>query len=262
MQDWRNGMNLTDRTFVITGGASGLGWATARRLLDRGAKVAVVDLPAALEKVAVDQSPSRLAKFAADVTDTAQLSAAIDSAEAELGPLSGAVCCAGILGAARVVGRDGPHSLELFERVVRVNLLGTFNVIRLVAASMIRSGGEQVTERGAIITVSSVAASEGQIGQAAYSAAKGGVAAMTLPIARELAQHAIRVVSIAPGVFETPMIAAMPEASRQSLLSQTVYPPRLGLPEEFAQLAQSILENPMLNGAVIRLDGAVRMGAK
>jgi NAD(P)-dependent dehydrogenase (short-subunit alcohol dehydrogenase family) len=197
-----------------------------------------------------------------DVTSAADVQAAVDAAS-RFGPLRGVVNCAGILAAARVVGRDGPHELELFARVVNINLVGTFNVIRLAAAAM--SQNEPLVEdgeRGVIVSTASVAAFEGQIGQAAYAASKGGVASMTLPVARELAKFGIRVMAIAPGIFDTAMMQAAPGAVRDSLAGQVPFPPRFGKPEEFAALAQHIFENPMLNGAVLRLDGAVRMAAK
>ena len=203
------------------------------------------------------------ARFAhTDVADAEQVQAAIAVATSQFGRLDGVVSCAGIIGAGRVVGKNGPHDLALFERVVRVNLIGTFNVLRLAAAAMTTNAPSADGERGVIINTSSVAAFEGQLGQAAYSASKGGVAALTLPAARELAKFGIRVVAIAPGVFETPMMAGMTEEVRESLVEQCVFPPRLGRPEEFARLACQIIENPMLNGSVIRLDGALRMGAK
>jgi NAD(P)-dependent dehydrogenase (short-subunit alcohol dehydrogenase family) len=188
--------------------------------------------------------------------------AAIALAASEFGRVDGVVNCAGIIGAGRIVGKNGPHDLALFERVVRVNLIGTFNVLRLAAAAMAANSPNADGERGVIVNTASVAAFEGQLGQAAYSASKGGVAALTLPAARELARFGIRVVAIAPGVFETPMMAGMTPEVRESLVEQCVFPPRLGRGEEFAKLAQQIVENPMLNGSVIRLDGALRMGSK
>ncbi len=197
-----------------------------------------------------------------DVANAEQVQAAIAVATSQFGRLDGVVSCAGIIGAGRMVGKNGPHDLALFERVVRVNLIGTFNVLRLAAAAMTTNSPSADGERGVIINTSSVAAFEGQLGQAAYSASKGGVAALTLPTARELAKFGIRVVAIAPGVFETPMMAGVTPEVRESLVEQCVFPPRLGRPEEFARLARQIIENPMLNGSVIRLDGALRMGSK
>jgi NAD(P)-dependent dehydrogenase (short-subunit alcohol dehydrogenase family) len=197
-----------------------------------------------------------------DVTSEPSAQAAIDLAIQRFGGLQGLVSCAGILGASRIVGREGPHDLALFQKVIQVNLVGTFNMLRLAAAAMSKNEPNAEGERGVIINTASVAAFEGQIGQAAYSASKGGVAAMTLPAARELARFGIRVVAIAPGVFDTAMMSAAPDAVRQGLAEQSVFPPRFGRAEEFAQLVQQIVENPMLNGSVIRLDGAVRMPAK
>jgi NAD(P)-dependent dehydrogenase (short-subunit alcohol dehydrogenase family) len=194
-----------------------------------------------------------------DVTDEHSVQRAIEAAFAAFGSLSGAMHCAGIVGAARIVGRDGPHSLEMFKRVLDVNLIGTFNVMRLAAAAMAVNQADAEGERGVIINTASTAAFEGQTGQAAYAASKGGVAAMTLPAARELARFGIRVVAIAPGVFETPMMSSMPESAVESLVRQVPFPARLGRPSEFAALARHIVENPMLNGCTIRLDGALRM---
>ncbi|WP_158862606.1 3-hydroxyacyl-CoA dehydrogenase [Leifsonia sp. AG29] len=242
---------------LVTGGASGLGNATAHALTEAGARVVIVDLPRSEgEKAAVALGPN--ARFVpADVTDEAQVQAAVDTASG-LGPLRVVVNCAGIATAVKVLGRDGIQPLELFERVIRVNLVGTFNVIRLAAAAMVKTEpvGE---ERGVIVDTASVAAFDGQIGQAAYSASKGGVAAMTLPLAREFARDLIRVVTIAPGIFETPMMAGLPEAAQASLAAQVPHPARLGRPSEYAQLVRAIIDNPMLNGETIRLDGAIRM---
>lgn len=201
------------------------------------------------------------ARFACcDVTDAASIQSGIDAALSAFGRLDGVVNCAGILGAARILGREGPHDLALFRRVVEVNLIGTFNLLRLGAAAMVANPPDEDGQRGVIINTASVAAFEGQIGQAAYSASKGGVASLTLPAARELGRHGIRVVAIAPGIFDTPMIARVSDEIRQSLSAQVPFPNRLGRPVEFAALVQHIFENPMLNGTVIRLDGAIRMG--
>ncbi len=255
-------MHLPGNTFLITGGSSGLGAGCARHLAAGGANVVIADLNAeAGEKLAAELGAA--ARFAlADVTDELAVSRAIERAKQTFGALHGAIHCAGILGAGRVVGKEGPHDLALFEKVVRVNLVGTFNVVRLAAAAMAGNEPNAEGERGVIITTASVAAFDGQIGQAAYSASKGGVASMTLPIARELARFGIRIVSIAPGAFETPMVSHLPDAMQQSLASQVPFPPRLGRPSEYAQLARQIIENPMLNGTIIRLDGAMRMGPK
>ncbi len=254
-------MQIEGCSALVTGGASGLGNATARLLAEAGAKVVLLDLPSSEgEKAATAIGPA--ARFvAADVTDEDQVQAAVDAA-GELAPLRIVVNCAGIATAAKVLGRDGSVlPLEQFERVVRVNLVGTFNVIRLAAAAMVRTEpvGE---ERGVIVDTASVAAFDGQIGQPAYSASKGGVAAMTLPLAREFARSLIRVVTIAPGIFETPMMAGLPQAAQDSLAAQVPHPSRLGKPAEYAALVRHIVENPMLNGETIRLDGAIRMQPK
>jgi NAD(P)-dependent dehydrogenase (short-subunit alcohol dehydrogenase family) len=196
------------------------------------------------------------------VTREDDVQRAIDAAQQSLGPLSGVVQCAGILGASRIAGKQGPHDLALFRKVVEVNLVGTFNVLRLAAATMSAHAPNSEGERGVIVNTSSVSAFDGQIGQAAYSASKGGVASLTLPAARELARFGIRVVAIAPGVFETPMMAALAPEAQAALAGQVPFPPRMGKPEEFAALVRAIFENPMLNGTVVRLDGALRMAAK
>lgn len=263
-------MEVADHTFLITGGASGLGEACCRQLISAGGSVLIADINEEAGKLLADELGSAARFATTDVTDEASMQSAIDLATSEFGRLDGAVLCAGVLGASRVIGRSGPHDLDLFRRVVEVNLIGTFNAMRLVsaaisaAASKEEDGTEQPAdgERGVIVMTSSVAAFEGQLGQAAYSASKGGVASLTLPAARELGRYGIRVVSIAPGVFETPMMAAVTDELRTSLESQVPFPPRLGKPGEFAQLAQQIIENRMLNGTVIRLDGALRMGSK
>lgn len=244
-------MHITDTVAIVTGGASGLGLATTRALTAAGAHVVILDLVAPAE-------PLEGTTFVtADVTSEPDVAAAVITAM-ELGTLRILVNCAGIAPANRVVGRDGPVALELFERAIRINLIGTFNVLRLVAAAMQRN--EPVDgERGVIVNTASVAAFDGQIGQAAYSASKGAIAAMTLPIAREFAASLIRVMTIAPGVFETPMMAAMSEETKLSLGSQVPHPARLGRPDEYAALARHIVENPYLNGETIRLDGAIRM---
>jgi NAD(P)-dependent dehydrogenase (short-subunit alcohol dehydrogenase family) len=255
-------MQPAGHTFLITGGASGLGAATARKLAALGANVVIADLNVSAGE-ALSADIGRQARFAVtDVTSPASAQAAIDAAIHEFGALAGLVNCAGILAAARILGRDGPHDLDLFKKVIQVNLVGTFNMLRLAATAMSINPPNADGERGVIINTASVAALEGQIGQAAYAASKGGVASLTLPAARELARLGIRIATIAPGVFETAMMAAAPEAVRQSLADQAAFPHRFGRPEEFALLVQQIIENPMLNGCVIRLDGALRMGAK
>ncbi|MCV7179186.1 3-hydroxyacyl-CoA dehydrogenase [Mycolicibacterium sphagni] len=250
-------MEIKDAVAVVTGGASGLGLATTKRLLDRGASVVVIDLKG--EEVVAELGPR--ARFAqANVTDPESVSAALDLAE-ELGPLRINVNCAGIGNAVKTLGKDGPFPLDWFNAVVQVNLIGTFNVLRLAAERISKTEpiGE---ERGVIINTASVAAFDGQIGQAAYSASKGGVVGMTLPIARDLARELIRVVTIAPGLFKTPLLAGLPEEAQASLGKQVPHPARLGDPDEYGALATHIVENPMLNGEVIRLDGAIRMAPR
>ena len=250
-------MEIKDAVAVVTGGASGLGLATTKALLNEGAQVVVLDLRG---KDAVSELGDRATFAAADVTDEAAVTAALDTAES-LGPLRIVVNCAGTGNAIRVLGKDGVCPLDAFRKVVEINLIGTFNVIRLGAERIAKTEpvGE---ERGVIINTASVAAFDGQIGQAAYSASKGGVVGMTLPIARDLASKAIRVVTIAPGLFDTPLLAGLPELAKESLGKQVPHPSRLGKPEEYGALAAHIVENPMLNGEVIRLDGAIRMAPR
>jgi 3-hydroxyacyl-CoA dehydrogenase / 3-hydroxy-2-methylbutyryl-CoA dehydrogenase len=255
-------MLIANHTFLISGGSSGLGAACARHLIDLGGQVVIADLNAEAGARLASELGSAAAFEQCNVSSADEVQRAIDLALERFGALHGAICCAGILGAARVAGREGPHDLELFRRVIEINLVGSFNVARLAAAAMLKHSPEEHGERGVIVFTSSVAAFEGQIGQAAYSASKGGVASMTLPMARELGKHGIRVVGIAPGVINTPMMRNSPEAVRKSLEEQVPFPPRLGEPAEFAALVGHIFENPYLNGTVIRLDGAMRMGAK
>jgi NAD(P)-dependent dehydrogenase (short-subunit alcohol dehydrogenase family) len=255
-------LHIQNSVFLISGGGSGLGAATARLLAERGGRVVIADINAA----AGDQVAAALGERArfvqTDVTDEAGVQAAVDVACTVFGGLNGAVCCAGIGPPERVLSRNGPHSLANFTRVIQINLIGTFNVIRLAAAAMQSNSPGESDERGVIVNTASVAAFDGQIGQAAYSASKGGIVGMTLPIARELARFGIRVMTIAPGIFETPLLGSLPEEARQSLGQQVPFPARLGQPSEFAALVAHIVENQMLNGEVIRLDGAIRMAPK
>ena len=255
-------MQIAGHTFLITGGASGLGEATARRLARAGANVVICDISAEQGGKTARDIGTQAIFAAADVTDEVQVAQAIAAARKHFGALHGAVNCAGIAPGERVLGKGGPHRLDTFRRAVEINLIGTFNVLRLAAQAMAENAPDAEGERGIIINTASVSAYEGQVGQTAYSASKAGVAGLTLPAARELARHGIRVMAIAPGVFETPMVAAFTAELKQSLAAQVPFPPRLGRPEEFAALVEHIIVNPMLNGEVIRLDGAVRMSAK
>ncbi len=255
-------MELKNAVALVTGGASGLGAACVRRLIASGAKVVILDRDGERASALAGELGASARAAAADITSEADVTRAIQTAVEAFGGLNAVINCAGIGMAMKTVGKNGAHPLDVFETVIRINLIGTFNVIRLAAAQMIGSTPDAEGERGVIINTASIAAYDGQIGQAAYAASKGGIASMTLPIARDLAREGIRVVTIAPGIFDTPLLAALPEAARVSLGQQVPFPPRLGKPEEFAQLAQAILENPMLNGEVIRLDGALRMGMK
>lgn len=255
-------MDLFNKTILITGGGSGLGAATAQLLVEAGAKVVLADMNReAGEQTAAAIGPA--ARFApVDVIDEGQVQAAIDFAVSEFGGLHGLVNCAGIAIAERVIGRNTVHDLGHFAAVIAVNLTGTFNCIRLAAAAMAKNEPNPDGERGVIVNTASVAAFDGQIGQAAYSASKGGVVAMTLPIARELARFGIRVCTIAPGIMDTPMLAGLPETARKSLGEQVPFPARLGSPDEYAALVQHIFSNAYLNGEVIRLDGGIRMAAR
>ena len=255
-------MQIKDHCFLIPGGASGLGAATAQHLIAAGGSVLIADLNAAAGASYAANLGANARFVVADVTDAAQVQCAVDAAVKSFGALHGLINCAGVAPAERVLGRNGAHALETFSRVVNINLIGSFNVLRLAAQAMTGNTPNADGERGVIINTASVAAFEGQIGQAAYSASKAGVAAMALPIARELTRFGIRVMTIAPGIFDTPMLAAMPEDVRASLGAQVPFPSRLGKPEEYARLAAFIIENPMLNAEVIRLDGAIRMAAK
>lgn len=255
-------MRLQGNTFLVTGGGSGLGAACAREFTGAGASVVLADINSETgEKLAAELGErARFAKT--DVTDEQSVQQAVTLAKEAFGGLRGVVNCAGVGIAARTLGKSGPHPLDPFIKVIQVNLIGTFNVIRLAAAALAENQPDEEGERGVIVNTASVAAFDGQIGQAAYSASKGGVVGMTLPIARDLSSLGIRVCTIAPGIFDTPMLAALPEAARQSLGQQVPFPPRLGRPAEYAALARHIIENTMLNGEVIRLDGAIRMAPK
>lgn len=255
-------MQLASSTILISGAASGLGEACARRFVAAGANVVIADRNVGIGRAIAADLGSQAVFAPTDVTDEAATQGAVDTALQHFGFLSGVVHCAGILTSSRILTKEGPHDLAAFRQMIEVNLIGTFNVLRLAAQAMTSNAANEDGERGVIVTTSSVAAFEGQIGQAAYAAAKGGVAALTLPAARELARFGIRVVSIAPGVFETNMMSAAPEPVRDSLAGQVPFPPRFGRPSEFAQLAQQAFENSMLNGCVLRLDGALRMGPK
>jgi len=254
-------MKIQDNAFIVAGGGSGLGAATARMLVAAGGRVVIADVNPAGEAVAKELGAN--ARFIrTDVTDEASTQAAVDLCVSAFGAIHGAVNCAGVAPGERVVGKTGPHSLANFERAVRINLVGTFNVIRLAAAKMSVQPALASGERGVLVNTSSVASMDGQIGQAAYAASKAGVNGMTLPIARELARFGIRVVTIAPGIFDTPMLQGMSEEVRASLGQQIPFPSRLGRPDEYAALVRHVIENEVLNGEVIRLDGAIRMAPK
>jgi NAD(P)-dependent dehydrogenase (short-subunit alcohol dehydrogenase family) len=255
-------MQIPNSTFLVTGGSSGLGAACVRLLAAAGGRIVIADLNQAAG-AALEAEIGAAARFVAtDVTDEAAVQNAVQTAVRDFGGLHGAVGCAGISLAERILGKNGPHDLAAFTRVIRVNLIGTFNVLRLAAAAMAQNTPTASGERGVIVNTASIAAFEGQIGQAAYAASKGGVVGLTLPAARELARSGIRVMAIAPGIFDTPLLAGLPEPARQSLGQQVPFPPRLGRPDEFAALVRHIVENEMLNGAVLRLDGALRMAPK
>jgi NAD(P)-dependent dehydrogenase (short-subunit alcohol dehydrogenase family) len=250
-------VEIKDAVAVVTGGASGLGLATTKRLLDAGAQVVVLDIRG---KEAVAELGDRAVFAETDVTNEAAVTTALDAAE-KLGPLRIAVNCAGTGNAMKTLSKDGPFPLDAFRKIVEINLIGTFNVIRLAAERIAKA--EPINgERGVIVNTASVAAFDGQVGQAAYSASKGGVVGMTLPIARDLSRELIRVVTIAPGLFDTPLLAGLPEPAKESLGKQVPHPSRLGKPDEYGALAVHIVENPMLNGEVIRLDGAIRMAPR
>ena len=253
-------MQIKDQVFIITGGASGLGAATARMIVDNGGKVVLADVQVeAGEKLAAELGAAKFVKC--DVTSEADGLAVVAAASA-MGTLRGLVNCAGVAPAIKTVGKDGPHPLESFARTININLVGTFNMCRLAADAMGKTEAAEWGERGVIINTASVAAFDGQIGQAAYGASKAGVAGLTLPMARDLSRSGIRVMTIAPGIFETPMLLGMPQEVQDALGKMVPFPPRLGKPFEYASLAKAIIENTMLNGETIRLDGAIRMQPK
>lgn len=255
-------MDIENRCFIITGGGSGLGAATARHLVASGGNVVLADVNDEAGQAIAGELGEAAHFVHCDVTSEDDGKAAVAGALDTFGKVNGLINCAGIGIPAKVLGKDGPRDLGTFTKVVQINLIGSFNMIRLASEAMAAGDPDAGGERGVIINTASVAAFEGQIGQAAYSASKGGVVGMTLPIARELARNGIRVVTIAPGIFDTPMMAALPEEVRESLGQMVPFPPRLGLPEEYAQMAADIIGNTMLNGTTIRLDGAIRMQPK
>jgi len=255
-------MQIKDKCFLITGGGSGLGAASAALLVEHGAKVVLADVNDKAGRATAEQLGDAATFVPCDVTREQDGKAAVAAARQHAGGLHGLLNCAGIGIPGKVLGRDGPHDLDRFAKVVQVNLIGSFNMIRLASETMSAGDADAAGERGVIINTASVAAFEGQIGQASYSASKGGIVGMTLPIARELARHGIRVMTIAPGIFDTPMMAELPEDVRESLGKMVPFPPRLGQPAEYARLARDIIENTMLNGTTIRLDGAIRMQPK
>jgi NAD(P)-dependent dehydrogenase (short-subunit alcohol dehydrogenase family) len=255
-------VRIENRTFIVTGGASGLGRATAERLVALDARVVIADLNAEAGTDVADGLGPNARFVRTDVSSEQDVRAAVQTALDEHGGLHGVVNAAGVVLAEKVVGREGPHDLDAFTRVLRVNLIGTFNTIRIAASAMSAMPTTESGERGVIVCTASVSAFDGQIGQAAYSASKSGVVGMTLPIARELARYGIRVMTIAPGIFDTPLLAELSEPTRQSLGQQVPFPSRLGRPAEFAALVEHIVQNEMLNGEVIRLDGALRMAPR
>ncbi len=255
-------MHVADSVALVTGGASGLGEATVRLIVGGGGRAMILDRTGSAGEALASELGEGAAFSAADVTEEEQVRAAVERTVERFGTLNVAVNCAGVGVAMRTITRDGAHPLDLFAKVIQVNLIGTFNVIRLAASQMAKNTPTAEGERGVVVNTASVAAYDGQIGQAAYSASKGGVVGMTLPIARDLASIGIRVVTIAPGTFDTPMLAMAPEPVRQALAAQIPFPSRLGRPSEYASLVRHVLENVMLNGETIRLDGAIRMGPK
>ncbi len=255
-------MDIKDKVFLITGGASGLGAAAAEGLLAAGARVLLADINAEALDERVRALGAQARGVGTEVGAAAAAQAAVNAAREHFGALHGLVNCAGVASGERILGRQGPHGLDSFARVIGLNLIGSFNMLRLAAEAIAEGAPDAQGNRGVIINTASIAAFDGQIGQAAYAASKGGIVALTLPAARELARYGIRVMTIAPGVFETPMMAGMPQEVRDALAAGVPFPPRLGRPAEFAALVRQIVENDMLNGEVIRLDGALRMAAK
>lgn len=255
-------MDIHNKTAIVTGGASGLGEATVRNIVSQGGKAVIFDLQEDKGAQLIKELGENVRFVKTDVTDADSVQQAVYQAVEAFGSFEMVVNCAGIAVAEKTVGKKGPHDLGSFSKVIQVNLIGTFNVIRLAAEKMAENTPGAEGERGVIVNTASVAAYEGQIGQAAYSASKGGIVGMTLPIARDLSKYGIRVMTIAPGIFETPLFAGLPDNAKQALGEMTPFPKRLGQPKEYAQLAQSMIENPMINGEVVRLDGAIRMQPK
>ena len=255
-------MQIENKVFIVTGGASGLGAATADMLVKAGARVMLVDMNADAVAAQANKLGSQARSAVADISQADAAQAAVAATVAAFGGVNGLINCAGIVRGEKILGKNGPHALESFSQVINVNLVGSFNMLRLAAAAIAETTADADGERGVIINTASVAAFDGQIGQAAYAASKGAIASLTLPAARELARFGIRVMTIAPGIFETPMMAGMTPEVRDSLAAGVPFPPRLGKPAEYASLVRHILENSMLNGEVIRLDGALRMAAK
>lgn len=252
-------MEIRDKVFIVTGGASGLGEGTARMLAAHGAKVVIADMQTDKGQAVANELGAVFVKC--DVSNEADAQTVVQQATS-LGKLMGLVNCAGIAPAEKTVGKNGAHSLSLFQKVIQVNLIGSFNMIRLASEAMCKNAPEPTGERGVIISTASVAAYDGQIGQAAYAASKGGIVGMTLPIARDLARNGIRNMTIAPGIFGTPMLFGMPQEVQDALAAGVPFPSRLGTPQDYAKLAKHIIENDMLNGEVIRLDGAIRLAPK
>jgi 3-hydroxyacyl-CoA dehydrogenase / 3-hydroxy-2-methylbutyryl-CoA dehydrogenase len=255
-------MEIEGQSALVVGGASGLGAATARRLHAEGAAVVIADLNADKGEALANELGERASFVEANVTDAEQVQSAVDAAATAEGGLRISVCCAGIGWAQRTVSKQGPHDLEIFSNVVQVNLIGTFNALRLAATAMVENESDDEGERGVCVNTASIAAFDGQIGQVAYSASKGGIVGLTLPAARDLASRGVRVVTIAPGLFDTPLLAALPAEQREALGAGIPFPSRLGRPEEYASLVAEIVANPMLNGETIRIDGALRMPPK